>query len=158
MSCSSVVWMLSSFGWPPFLGHYPPRHSGTVYHTMIIYCEVSCSECWQKEQDRTQYSQIDSMESSVQYCASRDLLRETRNVIGCISINSAWAVKPFQPFVSPTVIPVNGTKSRGLPVLWTQQKIVLFSVYTKHFQPHTQNLCLSLEGELLKYDSINVIY
>ncbi len=129
MSCSPVVWMLCSLGWPLFSGHTqpppppPPRHSGTVYHTMIIYREVSCSECRQREQDRTQYSQTDSMGSSVLYCASRDLLREARNVISCVSIHSAWAVKPFQPFVSSTVIPVNGTKSRGLPVLWTQQKI-----------------------------------
>lgn len=46
------------------------------------------------------------------YCASWDLLREARNVISRISINSAWAVQPFQPFVSPTVVPVHGSQRR----------------------------------------------
>lgn len=60
------------------------------------------------------------------YCARWDLLRKARNVISCVSINSARDVKPFQPFVSPTVIPVNGTESKGWPVLWTHLKICLF--------------------------------
>lgn len=46
------------------------------------------------------------------YCASWDLLREARNVISRISINSARAVQPFQPFVSPTVVPVHGSQRR----------------------------------------------
>lgn len=40
-------------------------------------------------------------------CARWDLLRQARNVISCVSIHSARAVKLFQAFVSPTVIPTN---------------------------------------------------
>lgn len=87
------------------LAKYESSHTQRVYHTIIIYCEVSCWRCWQKKPKQ-------DSGSSWQNCASQDLLRETRNVISCISINPAWAVKPFQCFVSPTVIPANGTESR----------------------------------------------
>lgn len=86
---------------------------------------VSCFHCGQRGQ-----------EDSVQSRVSGDLLREARNVISGVSVYSAWAVNPFQPFVPPTVIPVNRTESRRLPVLWTHSNIAHCSLccYTKTHQ------------------------
>lgn len=92
----------------------PPRPPCLSYHDNLLWSQLLRVLTEEGRQDKSTVTRI--LWEAVLYCASRDLLREARNVVSCISINSAWTVKPFQPFVSPTVIPVNGTESRFLSV------------------------------------------
>lgn len=87
-------------------------HKRTRTHTQIIYCEVSRFKSWQRQQNGTQFSSSDS----VRQHAREDLLCQARNVISCVSINSARVVKLFQAFVAPTVIPANRAQVKRWPL------------------------------------------
>lgn len=122
---------------------------------MVIYCKAATA-AERRKQDWTQCCTTDSMGSSVWHCVSTDLLCEARNVVSCISINSAWAVKPFQRFVSPTVIPWNATESRSL--LWTQQErifthilSVLASVWIKTLKIWEMMMGISLRSDIWRF-------
>lgn len=70
------------------------------------------------------------------YCVRQHLLCEARNVISCTSINSARAVKPFQPFISTTVIPSENHNDRKMVFvfgLYHAGFSVLFTYTEEHF-------------------------